>query len=89
MAAAAVKAANRRAAGRFVHNSTTSGAKYNAVGAWRRVFKIAVKDRHPAGCASPHAKDRDAVTYETGRALGRAGLVALRRGTPPRCPSSM
>jgi site-specific recombinase XerC len=36
----------REAVGREVLKSDASGAKYNAVGAWRSMFKVAVKDRH-------------------------------------------
>lgn len=50
---AATRAANREAAGREVRTSTASGAKYNAVGAWRRMFKVAVKDRHLAKAFDP------------------------------------
>ena len=52
-ASAAVKAANRRAAGREVQESNGTGAKYNAVGAWRRMFTVAVKDRHLAKAFDP------------------------------------
>lgn len=45
---AASRAANREAAGRYGRSSDASGAMYNAVGAWRRMFKVAVKDRHLA-----------------------------------------
>jgi site-specific recombinase XerC len=38
----------REAADRATRNSDAHGAMYNAVGAWRRMFKIAVKDRHLA-----------------------------------------
>ncbi|MEX0428638.1 tyrosine-type recombinase/integrase [Nocardioides sp. DS6] len=38
----------RMAAGRVKRDTTATGAKYNAVGAWRRMYKIAVKDRHLA-----------------------------------------
>jgi hypothetical protein len=50
---AATRAANREAAGREVRTGTASGAKYNAVGAWRRMFKVAVKDRHLAKAFDP------------------------------------
>src|SRR3954470_17624348 len=40
LASAAVKADNRRAAGREVQETNGTGAKYNAVGAWRRMFKV-------------------------------------------------
>jgi hypothetical protein len=50
---AATRAANREAAGREVRTSTASGAKYNAVGAWRRMFKVAVKDRNLAKAFDP------------------------------------
>jgi site-specific recombinase XerC len=78
MAAAAVKAANRRAAGRFVHNSTASGAKYNAVGAWRRVFKTAVKDRHLARAFDPSQEiDKPKRIDGTRLALEQAQLDEL------------
>lgn len=53
LASAAVKADNRHAAGREVQESNGTGAKYNAVGAWRRMFKVAVKDRHLAKAFDP------------------------------------
>lgn len=42
------KAERREAAGRVVRDSDASGAGYNAVGAWRAMGKVAVKDRHLA-----------------------------------------
>src|SRR4051794_30608500 len=53
LASAAVKAANRLAAGRAVKETKATGAKYNAVGAWRCMFKVAVKDRHLARAFDP------------------------------------
>jgi integrase len=53
LASAAVKAANRLAAGRAVKETKATGAKYNAVGAWRCMFKVAVKDRHLARAYDP------------------------------------
>ena len=40
------RAARREDAGRVVRDTDAAGARYNAVGAWRRMFKVAVKDRH-------------------------------------------
>ncbi len=40
------RAAVRESVERVTRTSDGSGAKYNAVGAWRRMFKVAVKDRH-------------------------------------------
>ncbi len=42
------RAAIRRGVGRVARESDGVGACYNAVGAWRRVFAVAVKDRHLA-----------------------------------------
>lgn len=42
------RAENRAAAGRAVRFSDAGGARYNAVGAWRRMYKVAVMDRHLA-----------------------------------------
>ncbi|MGY1681418.1 hypothetical protein [Geodermatophilus sp. SYSU D01176] len=53
LAHAARKAARRQAAGRVVHDTKVVGARYNAVGAWRAMFKRAVKDRHLARAFDP------------------------------------
>jgi integrase len=45
--------AAREAVGREVISSDASGARFNAVGAWRRAFKVAVKDRHLAKAFDP------------------------------------
>jgi integrase len=42
------RAQRREVAGRTVRDSDAGGAGYNAVGAWRRMGKVAVKDRHIA-----------------------------------------
>ena len=39
---------HREDVGRVVRRTTAAGAQYNAVGAWRRMFSVAVKDRHLA-----------------------------------------
>lgn len=36
----------RRQVGRATRDSNGTGAKYNAVGAWRRLFNVAISDRH-------------------------------------------
>ena len=43
---ASKRAEARESLDRVTRTSNASGAKYNAVGAWRRMFKVAVKDRH-------------------------------------------
>lgn len=50
---AAERATVRRSVGRAVRDSTGEGACYNAVGAWRRAFSIAVQDRHLARQFNP------------------------------------
>jgi hypothetical protein len=50
------RAAARESVGRTPIASTGVGACYNAVGAWRRAFEVAVKDRHLARQFNP-AKD--------------------------------
>lgn len=52
------RAERRQAVGRAVRASDGSGAKYNAVGAWRRMFATAVKDRHLAAGMDPAQKVR-------------------------------
>ncbi|MBY9074216.1 site-specific integrase [Nocardioides sp. WL0053] len=47
------RAAVREAVGRTPIASTGVGAQYNAVGAWRRAFAVAVKDRHLARQFNP------------------------------------
>jgi integrase len=54
--AGAQRAAVREAVGRRPITCTGVGARYNAVGAWRRAFSVAVKDRHLARQFNP-AKD--------------------------------
>lgn len=54
--AGARRAAIREAVGRAALPATGVGARYNAVGAWRRAFEVAVKDRHLASQFNP-AKD--------------------------------
>jgi hypothetical protein len=47
------RAASRQSVGRATRESDGAGACYNAVGAWRRVFEVAVKDRHLAKQFNP------------------------------------
>ena len=47
------RAESRHDVGRAVRDSNGDGACYNAVGAWRRVFEVAVKDRHLAKQFNP------------------------------------
>jgi integrase len=47
------RAAGRHSVGRAVRESDGVGACYNAVGAWRHVFEVAVKDRHLARQFNP------------------------------------
>jgi site-specific recombinase XerC len=42
------RAQRRRSVQRVARTTDGSGAKYNAVGAWRKVFSVAVRDRHLA-----------------------------------------
>ena len=53
---AAHRAKVRESVGRTPLASSGEGARYNAVGAWRRAFEVAVKDRHLARQFNP-AKD--------------------------------
>lgn len=50
------RAAQREAAGRTVRTSDGRGALYNAIGAWRRLFEVAIKDRHLAEGMNPAKK---------------------------------
>ncbi|MGY1681272.1 hypothetical protein [Geodermatophilus sp. SYSU D01176] len=86
---AATRAANREAAGREVRTSTASGAKYNAVGVWRRMFKVAVKDRHLAKAfdpsqeiAKPERSDGTRMAFEQFQ-LDEVWAVATRTGDDP------
>lgn len=47
------RASRREAVNRAVRSSNGAGARYNAVGAWRRLFSTAVKDRHLAKAMDP------------------------------------
>ena len=53
---AMVRAENREAVGRVVRKTDGSGARANAVGAWRRMFQVAMDDRHLAEGMSPAAR---------------------------------
>lgn len=64
--AGARRAAVREAIGRTPIPCTGVGARYNAVGAWRRAFEVAVKDRHLARQFNP-AKDVKKPRRLTGR----------------------
>mgnify|MGYP002778752401 CR=1 FL=1 len=86
---AATRAANREAAGREARTSTASGAKYNAVGAWRRMFKVAVKDRHLAKAfdpsqeiAKPKRSDGTRMAFEQFQ-LDEVWAVATGTGDDP------
>lgn len=50
------RATNREAAGRVIRNTRGDAAAYNAVGAWRAMFEIAIRDRHLAEGMNPAAK---------------------------------
>jgi len=54
-AGAAKRAANREERKRVVHDVRGFSAGYNAVGAWRYMFKVAVDDRHLAKGMNPAA----------------------------------
>ena len=49
----AIRAQNRDAVGRVVRRPDGSGARANAVAAWRRMFQVAMDDRHLAEGMSP------------------------------------
>lgn len=50
------RAAQREAVGRTVRTTDGKGARYNAIGAWRRLFEAAIKDRHLAEGMNPAQK---------------------------------
>lgn len=53
---AEARAERREAAGRTVRRANGDGARYNAVGAWRRLFEVGIRDRHLAEGANPASK---------------------------------
>lgn len=55
-AGADARADRREAKGRVVRESDGSGAAYNAVGAWRKMFTVAVNERHLAERFNPALK---------------------------------
>lgn len=50
------RAAGREAAERTVRSTDGHGARYNAIGAWRRLFEAAINDRHLAEGMNPAQK---------------------------------
>lgn len=57
----------RRQAGRATRDSNGSGAKYNAVGAWRHLFEVAIADRHLAKGYNPATDLRKPPRSNTAR----------------------
>lgn len=44
------------AAGRVIRRASGDGARYNAIGAWRCLFEVAIRDRHLAEGMNPASK---------------------------------
>lgn len=61
------RAERRHQVKRHVRETKGLGAKYNAVGAWRRMFKTAVKDRHLAKGFDPSQEVRKPTRLEGNR----------------------
>lgn len=53
---AKARAEQRAAAERSVRRTNGDGAQYNAIGAWRRLFEVGIRDRHLAEGMNPASK---------------------------------
>ena len=53
---AKARAEQRAAAERSVRRTNGDGARYNAIGAWRRLFEVGIRDRHLAAGMNPASK---------------------------------
>ncbi|HEY3383066.1 MAG TPA: site-specific integrase [Vicinamibacterales bacterium] len=66
---AEVRAEQREAAERTVRRTDGKGARYNAIGAWRRLFEEGIRDRHLAEGHNPAAKLKKPKRSKGGRRM--------------------
>lgn len=66
---AEARALGREAAGRTVRRATGEGACYNAIGAWRFLFEVAIQDRHVAEGLNPATKLKKPKRRKGGRRM--------------------
>lgn len=85
----AQRAERREAVGRQVRDSEAEGARYNAIGAWRRMFGVAVSERHLAPQYNPAAdvkkppRPRGRRRALTSRQLSQVLAVVANTGNDP------